>query len=764
MKEDNGAMQHLDKETAGEVLPTLSSNFKKMNSTLLGVKDTLVKIHTDNAKAKDMVRNDDNDDAKFKKGLFGAFGKVEKLLGEIKDKGFFGALLAGLGALLSKLTGGLKNLLFGFGKFLIGPIIGLLKGLGGIIIKGINKLFGGKWKMPEMIAEQEEKPIGQPQPQGQLQKVAKTPEMIDEQKSRINAKLDQRAKNAKLTRDTDKFNAKAAKDFEKNRLKNLTSQQRFDERITKMAEANKSHAAKRMAKDAEREAIKASRAMSPKIPLGVKAKKALLKDRHLPEFLTKERKISKFITKEPGVITNIGKKGFGAIAKSTPGKIVGKGLKAASKPVAAIVEKAGVKVAESTVGKLAIKGATKAALKMGLTATAGAAQTVPIVGQIIGAAIMVGFAASDAISAWNDAADILGKGDIDPAEITVTDKLKAAALGAISGLMFGIISPKDIYNLITSDFNDPEVTKGISTSIGNWFNNIGDALMDFGANFDIGEIIDSFSKKVQDMIEGFSVTFKGTIVPMLSAIISNPETWIGIGKTILGALMTIGNVVIQAFKAVFWSIPNAILDIAGSITATILMTLGDVVKSIGDGLGELMYNVLSKVPFAAKILGLTPIPDVDKKDKEKEKTEKKLLKDRVEQQKVEQKLLEDKKKQSAKDITNKNGGASAPAKTVESKNGEAPKPAQVSQTEKENAQVRAKKKAAEDKVTAENKFDIQTEIAKNTGGTSEQQMAQVFMNFLLSTFAPAQAELIAAAEKGGDAMKSVPLRIVNPLT
>ncbi len=718
MKEDNGAMKHLDSAEQSKQSDVLNNTLKTINISVLGVQTAILNSSKQNATARDMVRNDDGDDKKFRSSLFSALGKMGKLLGAVKGKGLLGLLLSGLGLIF----GGLKGLFFGGLKLLGKVLFKLLKGLGKLVfklLKGLGKLV---FKLLKGLGKS-------------LVKGFK--KVVDWVKSKKSPKVPGDAPDAKKPKPGDLPDAKNPKT-----PGNLPD-----------AKTPSAHGDLPSAKTPSAHGDLPD-AKTPKIG-------------DLPD------------AKKPPKFTGI---------RTKPGTAASKILNTGAKPVAAIVENAGDKVAKAATSKLAVKAATKVALRTGLTVTAGAMQSVPLVGQIVGGAIAVGFAAVDAVAAWDDAAEILGKA---PEDITTFDKVKAAAMGAVSGLLFGLVSPKDINNLIEADMTDPEVRDGISTSIGNWFTNVGDTLGKLADDFDLSATLDGWIDKGVAMISNLGNTLKTSLFPMIVSIISNPETWKGIGMTILNIFRVIGEVAL----AIIWDIPIGIFKAIGRIGFAILEFLGTyvfgMISAIGEGIGELMYNVLSNIPIVSSILGLTPMPEqteAEKAEVARKKKEDKLLKEKAEQQKVEKRLLDEKQRQAQAENSNKNGGVNPPTQQANSsnKNGgtrqaQQQAPAQTngsapSTTTSSNGTTSATPAtvtpAAQNKpptVSAANKYDIKAAMEKNKKGSQEQKLAQVFMDFLLTQFAPRQTELIAAAfEIDGDnvkkAMDSAPIRVVSPLT
>ena len=104
MKEDNGAMRHRNNTEQSGQTEVLNNTLKSLTNAILGMKESFIKGFKQNATARDMVRNDDNDEDKFKNSLKAGFNKVEKMLGIIANKGPWGLLLAGLGLLFKTFT------------------------------------------------------------------------------------------------------------------------------------------------------------------------------------------------------------------------------------------------------------------------------------------------------------------------------------------------------------------------------------------------------------------------------------------------------------------------------------------------------------------------------------------------------------------------------------------------------------------------------------------------------------------------------------
>lgn len=60
----------------------------------------------------------------------------------------------------------------------------------------------------------------------------------------------------------------------------------------------------------------------------------------------------------------------------------------------------------------------------------------------LGLAVTAGMAAFDAVDGWKNAANITGK---DESQLTTSDRMQAATASALSGLTFGLVDSKTMY-------------------------------------------------------------------------------------------------------------------------------------------------------------------------------------------------------------------------------------------------------------------------------------------------------------------------------
>ena len=144
--------------------------------------------------------------------------------------------------------------------------------------------------------------------------------------------------------------------------------------------------------------------------------------------------------------------GGGALAKYSASVL--NWVKTSSKAVTGGIT--GATAAAATVGTSvtgALAAVTPPWLKSALTspkakkilggAARGVGKVAAILGGPIGWAMLAGFAANDAIDAWNNAGKLFGK---EPGELKLSEKVVAAVGGAIDGLTFGLVSAQSIVN------------------------------------------------------------------------------------------------------------------------------------------------------------------------------------------------------------------------------------------------------------------------------------------------------------------------------